>query len=169
MRYRKRAVTVEATQWFKNGDHPRDYAEPVDGGGLGVVATPEQQRAQDWEGQVVRRFRLPEMGDAACAQCGHGLTHHGFIDTAQGGHRVCPGDWIVTLSDGETYPCKPDVFARHYEPEAGAVPEARPFQVPMYACTLCEKMLPVCDPCEHIDIEPSALASVRRQFGWKPA
>lgn len=157
MRYRKRAVTVEATQWNKNGDHPRDYALPHEGPD-GHVSS-EQQRAQDWEGQVVRRFRRPDQaGYMPCQHCGAKLQDHGFIETAQGGHRVCPGDWVITLADGETYPCKPDVFARHYEPDE-----------PVYACMDCQKVLPVCDPCEHIDIEPSALASVRRQFGWKPA
>lgn len=36
---------------------------------------------------------------------------HGWIDTLEGGHIVCPGDWIVTGVQGERYPVKPDIFA----------------------------------------------------------
>lgn len=25
MKYRKKPVVIEATQWFKNGDHPEDH------------------------------------------------------------------------------------------------------------------------------------------------
>ena len=40
---------------------------------------------------------------------------HGYIDTLEGGHIVCPGDWIITGVQGEHYPCKPDIFAQTYE------------------------------------------------------
>jgi hypothetical protein len=29
---------------------------------------------------------------------------------------VTPGDWIITGVNGEHYPCKPDIFAKTYEP-----------------------------------------------------
>jgi hypothetical protein len=51
-----------------------------------------------------------------CAQCGEGREAHGFIDTLEDGHRVCPGDWIITGVKGERYPCKPDIFEATYEP-----------------------------------------------------
>lgn len=41
---------------------------------------------------------------------------HGWIDTLEGGHTVCPGDVIITGVAGEMYPCKPDIFAKTYEP-----------------------------------------------------
>ena len=41
---------------------------------------------------------------------------HGWIDTKEGGHIVCPGDWIITGVAGENYPCKPDIFAATYDP-----------------------------------------------------
>ena len=41
---------------------------------------------------------------------------HGWIDTLEGGHIVCPGDWIITGVKGEHYPCKPDIFEMTYEP-----------------------------------------------------
>ena len=40
---------------------------------------------------------------------------HGWIDTPEGGHIVCPGDYIITGVQGEYYPCKPDIFAQTYE------------------------------------------------------
>jgi hypothetical protein len=40
---------------------------------------------------------------------------HGWIDTPDGGHVVCPGDWVITGVNGEHYPCKPDVFEATYE------------------------------------------------------
>jgi hypothetical protein len=46
---------------------------------------------------------------------------HGWIDTLEGGHIVCPGDWIITGVKGERYPCKPDVFAMTYEPAPAAL------------------------------------------------
>jgi len=43
------------------------------------------------------------------------MNDHGWIDTPEGGHTVCLGDWIITSVKGEHYPCKPDVFAATYE------------------------------------------------------
>lgn len=40
---------------------------------------------------------------------------HGWIDTKEGGHIVCPGDFIITGIAGERYPCKPAIFAATYE------------------------------------------------------
>lgn len=48
--------------------------------------------------------------------CGRMFSYHGWIDTLEGGHTVCPGDWIIKGVVGEFYPCKPDVFAATYEP-----------------------------------------------------
>ena len=106
-KYRKLPVVIDATQWFKNGDHPFDNCEVLDvweGGGI-------------TEGDVVRHFRRPDVpGDKLCEHCGQIMHVHGWIDTLEGGHIVCPGDWVITGVKGERYPCKPDVFARTYEP-----------------------------------------------------
>ena len=68
------------------------------------------------EGEIVRYFRNPNIcGDSTCEICGHSMHHHGFIDTLEGGHRVCIGDWIITGINGEMYPCKPDIFELTYE------------------------------------------------------
>jgi len=52
---------------------------------------------------------------SACKVCGSSLYAHGWVATSEGGHIVCPGDWIITGVKGEHYPCKPDVFEQTYE------------------------------------------------------
>jgi hypothetical protein len=65
---------------------------------------------------VVRYFRRPDVsGGRDCEQCGRTIDAHGWIDTLEGGHIVCPGDWIITGVKGEHYPCKPDIFEATYE------------------------------------------------------
>lgn len=106
MKYRKKPVVVEATQWLRNGDHPDDFSDRDNGEG-------RPQR----EGMVVRYFRRPDVTDEkVCEHCNHAMRKHGWIDTLEGGHIVCPGDWIITGVQGERYPCKPDIFEATYEP-----------------------------------------------------
>ncbi len=38
------------------------------------------------------------------------------IHTLEGDHHAAVGDWIITGVHGEQYPCKPDIFAKTYEP-----------------------------------------------------
>ena len=108
MKYVERdPVVVEATQWFKNGDHPQDYDRDAD----------RESAAKECEGQIVRYFRRPDVGgETPCKHCGVVMNNHGWIDTLEGGHIVCPGDWIITGVKGENYPCKPDIFTATYEP-----------------------------------------------------
>ena len=40
----------------------------------------------------------------------------GYINTLEGTMRVSAGDWVITGVAGEKYPCKPDIFAKTYEP-----------------------------------------------------
>lgn len=97
--FRKKPVTVQATQWQKNGDHPEDgAAHTADGGSL------------QHEGRLVRYFRHPNRsGSDNCQHCRRVMHDHGWIDTKEGGHIVCPGDWIITGVQGEHYPLQ----ARH--------------------------------------------------------
>lgn len=96
-KYRKKPVVIEATQWFTNGDHPGD-------------GPPET------EGEIVRYFRRPDVkGRTICRKCYSAMHDHGWIDTLEGGHIVCPGDWIITGIQGEHYPCKHDIFTETYE------------------------------------------------------
>jgi hypothetical protein len=100
MKFRKKPVVIEAHRWWQNGDHPLD----------------EYQKGTVNEGKLVRRFRHPDVeGTSICAQCGYLWHDHGWIDTLEGGHKVCPGDWIITGVQGENYPCKSDIFAETYD------------------------------------------------------
>lgn len=119
MKYRKKPVVIEATQWFKNGDHPQDYAKNRTGfeNGQTHTWTGEECKELGWEGGIVRYFRSPTVpGTNGCRYCDKIMHEHGWIDTLEGGHIVCPGDWIITGVKGENYPCKPDIFAAIYEP-----------------------------------------------------
>jgi hypothetical protein len=109
MKFRKKPVVIEAFQWFMNGDHPEDDVfRPFED--TGVV--PKAPR----EGKIVRYFRHPDMpGNVVCGNCEQTMHFHGWIDTLEGGHNVCPGDWIITGVKGERYPCKPDIFEMTYE------------------------------------------------------
>ncbi len=117
-KYRKKPVVISAAQWFKNGDHPLDYAAERTGFEHGEITTfsGEHARENDWEGGVVRRYRHPSVpGNKQCAHCFQTMHYHGWIDTLEGGHTVCPGDWVITGIKGERYACKPDIFQATYE------------------------------------------------------
>lgn len=109
MKYRKKPIVIEATQWFKNGDHPEDNVmRPFEDTGK----IPTEPR----EGAIVRYFRLPDSGNQLCQVCRKPMNDHGWIDTLEGGFIVCPSDWIITGVKNEKYPCKADIFAATYEP-----------------------------------------------------
>jgi hypothetical protein len=61
--FRKKPVTVTASQWFANGDHPADYAEDDVGFENGELRTftGAERKANGWEGAVVRYFRRPDV------------------------------------------------------------------------------------------------------------
>ena len=115
MKYRKKPIVIEATQWFKNGDHPEDHA-PI---GIENPTTIDQERYYEYkqiEGRVVRRYNRPDVDSrGACRHCGKEMYSHGWIDTLEAGHNVCPSDWIITGVKGERYPCKDDIFKATYE------------------------------------------------------
>ena len=92
MKFRKKPIVVEAEQWFKVSE----YRE-------GVY-------------RIVDYYRNPEVDEKTkCKQCGDIMHNHGWIDTLEGGHTVCPKDWIIIGIKGEKYPCKPDIFEQTYE------------------------------------------------------
>ena len=92
MKFRKKPVVIEATQWFKNGDHPAvrltSYMEVANE--LGTSGCSREEPYWTWQAM-------------------------GMIDTLEGKHAVVPGDWIITGVKGEHYPCKPDIFDMTYE------------------------------------------------------
>lgn len=108
--FQMRPVVVEATRWFKNGDHPLDnvWRAFEDTG-----APPTEPR----EGNVVRYFRHPQVdGHTLCHVCQQPMNDHGWIDTSPDGYKVCVGDWVVTTALGEHYARHPVVFESTYEP-----------------------------------------------------
>ncbi len=113
-KFRKRPIVVDADQWFKNGDHPEDGCR---------MLHPDPESATQFEphyvgeGKVVRRYRRPDDDEnRACEHCGKTMVVHGWIDTLEAGHNVCPGDWIITGISGERYPCKHSIFIETYDP-----------------------------------------------------
>ena len=98
-KFRKKPVEIEAHQWFQNGDHPLDG-----------------YTANGAEGKLVKRFKhAVNDGSQKCKHCHYLMHDHGWINTLEGGHIVCPGDWIITGIQGEHYPCKPEIFKQTYE------------------------------------------------------
>lgn len=92
-KYRKKPVVIEASQWFKDGDHPAVIAKAKGHTGLYVV--------EDWQSQM-RKDGFP-----------YGVDY--VVVTLNGPVVVVPGEWIVTGVKGETYLCKPDIFTETYE------------------------------------------------------
>ncbi|GIH95364.1 hypothetical protein ACFFMN_23705 [Planobispora siamensis] len=106
MKYVKLPIVVDADRWWTNGDHPDDGLPPA-----GKILAGELS-----EGRVVRYFNRPDVpADQRCRHCSRVMGDHGWIDTLEGGHIVCPGDWIITGVRGERYRCKPEVFAQTYQ------------------------------------------------------
>lgn len=108
MKYKKKRVLTEATQWFRNGDHPEDQSEPIDG---------SQELS---EGQVVGFFRALHIpGGRFCPDCGNPYEKHGLLNETRAlneGDKVCPGDYVVTDVKGDYYKLKAEVFEGLYEP-----------------------------------------------------
>ncbi len=88
----KKPVKVQAKQWFNYSDIPhivKSYLE-IDQKKIGK-------------------------SDKVCNNCGLEMCKHGFVETFEGLHIVCPGDWIVKGIKGKYYPVKPDIFYATYE------------------------------------------------------
>ncbi len=86
MKYRKKPIVIEATQWNPINDsfHRPSIGRPDK---LGVV------------------WLYGAKGELA----------NGRISTLEGDFIVAFGDWIITGVKGEKYPRKPDIFEQTYE------------------------------------------------------
>lgn len=106
--YRKKPSLVEATQWYRNGDHPFDNSKPVDTAGPSSTLT---------EGEVVKFFRrLGIPGDRICQECGSVMHKHGLIIDLNGEEEVVhPGDYILTHVRGHFYRRSARDFEAMYE------------------------------------------------------
>lgn len=88
---------IEAYQWFKNGDHPKDNCDTTVGenGELGIG-----------EGHVVGYYPYPDDADKICELCDKPFREHGKIGIdllmnkkqGQGPEIICPGMWIQTYN-----------------------------------------------------------------------
>lgn len=109
MKYRKKPVLTEATQWFKNGDHPQDESEPL----------PKADGAPRLsEGKVVKYFQsLKIPGGRFCQECGNAMQKHGILHGLNGEEIVHPGDYIVTHPRGHYYVVRSAEFEALFEPE----------------------------------------------------
>ena len=133
MKVREKSV-VDAYQWFKNGDHPDDNCETFDAG----------KGPFQGEGKIVRYYRHPEVpGDYLCTRCLSTMHEHGWID--RGDLVVCPGDWIITGTEGEYYPIKERILEKLYEPvkdlevpgSSSPLPDLPILGNPQYHCGSC--------------------------------
>jgi len=88
MKFRKKPIVVEAFQWFEMGDH---------------------KEVESYLGSS------KDKGGYVCYICKKDVALHGWIITLEGGHLVCPGDWIVDGEHGGIYSYKPDIFKEIYE------------------------------------------------------
>ena len=67
-------------QWFQHGDH----------------------------NGVTHYKNLNGDGGSYCHKCDEAVPKHGWIN--EGGHRVCPADWIIEAANGTFYPVKPVMY-----------------------------------------------------------
>ena len=90
-KYRKKPVTVEASLWRKDGDHDEVglYRYPPVDPITGEISASDDAilMGQMRHSEVPERFRR--------ATCDALMDDHGWIDTLEGGHTVCPGDYII--------------------------------------------------------------------------
>jgi hypothetical protein len=86
-KYRKKPVVIEATQFFKMGDHP----------------------------SVVNAFKSGHGSIDFEPRPATGQVPTFAVSTLEGRGEVTPGDYIITGVQGEAYPCKPDIFLATYE------------------------------------------------------
>ena len=127
MEYKKKPVLTEATQWFKNGDHPKDRSKPIE--------RPDNSSGLS-EGKVVSHFRsLNIPGGRFCSECGNVMQEHGTLIGLNDEETVCPGDYIVTDRKGRYYRMKAKDFEAQYEPH---VPEGQ-IPKPVYDVVKADK------------------------------
>jgi hypothetical protein len=91
-------ILKEAHRWYQNGDHPKD----------------NYIKGECKEGEVVRRYRTPELnGKEICRHCGYMMHDHGWIDpdiVECNESIVCPGDWVITDSQNNHFSCNSNLF-----------------------------------------------------------
>jgi hypothetical protein len=139
----RRGPDFEASQWFKNGDHPEDYAQNVEGLENGEPRTWTGQEAKEmkWEGQIVRYFRHPDpryAGDKACPICGKLYHDHGWIEEDKL-YKVHGSELITQITFGELSPegavCPGDFISTFYQFGEKGMAGSKPEMVKKYVIT----------------------------------
>lgn len=106
---------VEAYQWNKNGDHPKDNSVTIPHPGGDFLS----------EGEIVRRFIRPDVDvTTPCGTCNKPMQEHGWIESdnlmvaTMEGYTVCPGEWIRTHNITHTQggPEKYEVLSKKFNP-----------------------------------------------------
>lgn len=95
LRFTKKPVTIEAYQVGSSGFYPDWLRDAIT---ANIVVTHSKPGSDAWS----------EPFDSA------------EIHTLEGVMTAECGDWIIQGVKGELYPCKPDIFAATYEPEAAS-------------------------------------------------
>jgi hypothetical protein len=95
MKYRKKPVVIEAIQW--TGKNLSEITA--------FCGDQETHTIHDAAWEVGRGAPIVRM----------------TIKTLEGDMTATPGDFIIKGVNGEFYPCKPDIFAKTYEPAEDAV------------------------------------------------
>ena len=105
MKFRKKPIVVEAKQWFPPKDHRHDPTMLNHRRG-NSVSPPDYRRT----------------GDIYCFTDGDGAGP-GFrgdlyfirVGEPNDNIQIHPGDWIITGTKGEKYPCRDDIFNETHE------------------------------------------------------
>lgn len=117
-RFRKKPVEVTAYQWWQ--------VSPYVEGEVRVVDYYRHPPVDPETGEISAADNAVTLGELKHSDsamparirregCDYLMDDHGYIDTLEGGHTVCPGDYIIKGVQGEFYPCKPDIFEQTYE------------------------------------------------------
>lgn len=99
-KYRKKAVVIDAVQWFPPGDDRHDPSMVVHRKG-NTVDPPDYRQT----GDLFQFSTIKGMGEDIF-----------MLRTLNGDVKIDPGEYIVTGVQGEKYPCKPDIFEAIHEP-----------------------------------------------------
>lgn len=77
MKFIKKPVIAEATQWFEIGDHSA----------------------------VESITSHPFIEIKYCSRCEHSIEKHGILYNENGNHVICPGDYILQIEGLEPFRC----------------------------------------------------------------
>jgi len=96
-RNKNTGVIVAATQWFRNGDHPKDGPDPTK------------------DGWIVKRYSHETIpAHFKCKKCGYQLHQHGYLMNSRYERMVCPGDFIRETKDF-FFKMDPKIFIQIYD------------------------------------------------------